>query len=255
MAALATRVLRKAWRVGRSAVASTTRHRGAAPPAAATLETSTFGWHALPACAPLQTFRVAAPSGGRVTLIADRFDNGSMDDAALEAAAVLAALLCSARRPVLRIVTRCEPAEPTALNRVLGAAKTTLLGDPQFVFAPIGSTDGWIDIVDDELFVSVGWEATVATRGAVPARSLRCLMGDDARRGLSGEALAVCHALLRDRSVRRVLGSAALRDRLAADGLAGDGYDDLVVDAAPGAHAAPRRWSETFAALLPHDAR
>ena len=250
MAAIATRVLRKAWRVGRSAVAKTTRQRGAASPAAPTLETSTLMWHALPSCAPLQTFRSPAPFGGRVTLIADRFDADFAAGSALEAAAVLAVLLCSERRPVLRIVTRREPADPSALDRVRQAAQTRWPGDPQFVYAPIGSTDGWIDIVDDELFVSVGWEATVAARGAVPAAALRHLVADDERSGLSGEPLAVCDALLRDRSVRRVLGSRALLDRLAADGLAGAGFDDLVVDLGAAGTAAPRPWRETFAALL-----
>ena len=255
MAALATRVLRKAWRAGRSAVARTARHRVAAPQAAPPLETSTLGWHALPSCAPLQTFRVAAPSGGRVTLIADRFDDELAQGTALEAAAALAALLCSARRPVLRIVTRYVPAEPGALARVLESAQTRLLGDPQFVLAPIGSTDGWIDIVDDELFVSAGWEATVAARGAVPAAALRYVVSDDERAGLSVDALPACDALLRDRSVRRVLGSAALRDRLAAEGLAGDGFDDLVVDLGSAATDRPPAWRETFATVLARDAR
>jgi hypothetical protein len=65
MAHLATRMLRKAWRVGRSAVAKTSRQHGAsALPSATALEASTFGWHGLPSCAPLQTFRALAPDSG-----------------------------------------------------------------------------------------------------------------------------------------------------------------------------------------------
>jgi len=255
MAALATRVLRKAWRVGRSAVAKTGRQRGVAPPAPSPLETSTLGWHTLPSCAPLQTFRTVAPSAGRVTLIADRFGAAPPHGSALEAAAVLAVLLCSARRPVLRIVTRHEPAEPAALARVLEAAQAPLLGDPQFVHAPAGSTDGWIDIVDDELFVSAGWQATVAARGAVPAAALHYVAVDDERSGLAGAALAVCDALLRDRSVRRVLGSAGLHDRLAAEGLAGAAFDEVVVDLGSAGRAAPRAWRETLSAVLARTAR
>ena len=255
MPALATRVLRKAWRVGRHAVAKTGPQRGAASPSAQTLEISTSGWHALPSCAPLQTFRTVAPSSGRVTLIADRFGATPPQGSALEAAAVLAALLCSARRPVLRIVTRRAPAEPAALARLLDVAQVRLLGDPQFVHAPAGSTDGWIDIVDGELFVSAGWQATVAARGAVPASALRYVAVDDERSGLGGEALAVCDALLRDRSVRRVVGSAALRDRLGADGLAGTGFDELVVELGSAGPATPSAWRQTFATVLERTAR
>ena len=251
MADLATRVLRKAWRVGRSAVAKTSRQRFApVMPSATALDASTLGWHRLPSCAPLQTFRTLALESGRVTLIADRFGTGTSDAAALATATALAALLCTTRRPVLRIVTRLEPADPSALRRVLDRAQVTLPGDPQFMHAPIGSTDGWIDIGDGELFVTAAWGTTIAARGAVPADALLYVVHTDERAGLAGDALAACEALLRDRRVRRVLGSTALRDRLAADGLAGGGFDDLVVEVESAAGAPPAGSRAVFAAVV-----
>ena len=173
-----------------------------------------------PSSMPLRTYRIPQPPVGRITVVTDSINAGSLYGG-VGTAMILAGMLCERSGRTLRLVTRTEPANPSNLGRILSTYGVVLHHDPQFAFAPLAGDNASIDIVDDELFVTTSWWTTAALRESVPREAIVYLLQEDERMFYPhGDERLRCEQLLSCDDIRFVVNSQLLFDHLAASGLA-----------------------------------
>ncbi|MBU3739736.1 MAG: glycosyltransferase family 4 protein [Rhodoferax sp.] len=172
-----------------------------------------------PACAALRLFTIPSASPGRISMVTDSINRGSLYGG-VGTAIILAALLAQARGERLRIITRTERASPAGLATVLGTYGIALDHDIELAHAPFHDTVHEIDRFPGELFLTTSWWTTAATLGAVEPSAVVYLLQEDERMFYAhgDEHLRCARVLARD-DIRFVINTRLLYDHLLASGL------------------------------------
>lgn len=170
-------------------------------------------------CTPLRLFSVPPAEPGRVSIVTDSINKGSLYGG-VGTAIIMAALVAQACGARLRIVTRTERAEPAGLETVLNTYGIALSHDVEFAFAPFYDTNYEIDYFERELFITTSWWTTAATLGSVRSESIVYLLQEDERMFYPhGDEHLRCSRLLANRDIRFVINTRLLFDHLVASGL------------------------------------
>jgi hypothetical protein len=171
------------------------------------------------ACAPLRLFSVPRAQPGRLTMVTDSINRGSLYGG-VGTSLILCALLAQARGQRLRILTRTERPHPGGLQTVLGTYGITLDHEVEFGFAPFYDDKYEVDAFDDELFVTTSWWTTAATLGSVPVERIVYLLQEDERMFYPyGDEHLRCSRVLSHPGLRFVVNTRLLFDHLAASGM------------------------------------
>jgi len=174
-------------------------------------------------CAPLQMFSVPRAAPGRISLVTDIINRGSLYGG-VATAIIMAALVAESKGVRLRIITRSEWADPSALQVLLQAYRIPLSHDIEFVYAPLDSTSSEMDVFDDELFITTSWWTTAATLASVGSESIVYLLQEDERMFYPhGDSHLMCSQVLENRDIRFVVNTRLLYDQLVGSGLANIG--------------------------------
>lgn len=168
---------------------------------------------------PLRLFTVPTASLGRITLVTDSINRGSLYGG-VGTAAIFAALLAKERGERLRILTRTERANPGGLQTVLDSYGIALPHEVEFAFAPFYDDKYEVDRFDGELFITTSWWTTAATLGAVPVEHVLYLLQEDERMFYAlGDEHLRCSSALAHPGLRYVINTKLLFDHLVASGL------------------------------------
>jgi hypothetical protein len=172
-----------------------------------------------PACAPLRLFTIPAAPVGRISMVTDSINRGSLYGG-VGTAIILAALLAQARGMRLRIVTRTERASPSGLALVLQTYGIELDHDIELAHAPFHDTNHEIDRFPGELFLTTSWWTTAATLGAVEPDAVVYLLQEDERMFYPhGDERLRCARVLERSDIRFLVNTRLLFDHLVASGL------------------------------------
>jgi hypothetical protein len=174
-------------------------------------------------CAPLQMFSVPRAEPGRISLVTDSINRGSLYGG-VATAIIMAALVAEAKGVRLRIITRTQWAEPSELQILLEAYGITLSHDIEFVYAPLDSSSNEMDVFEDELFITTSWWTTAATLASVGSESIVYLLQEDERMFYAhGDSHLMCSQVLENKDIRFVVNTRLLYDHLVGSGLANIG--------------------------------
>lgn len=170
-------------------------------------------------CTPLRLFSVPRAELGRITLVTDSINRGSLYGG-VGTSAIFAALLARARGQRLRILTRTERANPGGLQTVLDSNGITLQHEVEFAFAPFYDDKYEVDAFADELFITTSWWTTAATLATVPVERVVYLLQEDERMFYAyGDEHLRCARTLAHPGLRYVINTRLLFDHLVASGL------------------------------------
>jgi hypothetical protein len=169
-------------------------------------------------CAPLQMFAVPRDGSGRVSLVTDSINQGSLYGG-VGTAIIMAALVAEARGARLRIITR-ERAVPTHLHALLHVYGIRVSHDIEFAYAPLYSRSSEMDVFEDELFITTSWWTTVATLRGVGAQCIVYLLQEDERMFYAhGDNHLLCSQVLGNKDIRFVINTRLLYEHLVGTGL------------------------------------
>jgi hypothetical protein len=172
-----------------------------------------------PDCTALQIFPVPRSETGRVNLVTDNINRGSLYGG-VGTSIIMAALVAEARGARLRIVTRHEAADPSGLQTLLDCYGIGLSHDIQFAWAPLGSGSSEIDVADDEVFITTSWWTTAATLASVRTEAVIYLLQEDERMFYPhGDDHLLCSRVMQNKDIRFVINTRLLYDHLVASGL------------------------------------
>jgi hypothetical protein len=179
-----------------------------------------FVRHEQSATSPLRLFTVVQNGVGRVSMVTDSINRGSLYGG-VGTAMILAALLAEARRGRLRIITRVEPPQPSGLEGVLKTYGIELSSEVEFAYAPFYDQAYELDRASHELFVTTSWWTTASTLGVVPAQSVLYLLQEDERMFYPyGHERLRCSQVLQNSELRVLVNTKMLFQHLASSGLA-----------------------------------
>lgn len=169
---------------------------------------------------PLPLFTIPQDGPGRVSLVTDNINRGSLYGG-VGTSIIMAALIAEARGVRLRIITRAELADHAGLQPLLDSYRIQLSHDIEFAFAPFDSGTSEIDRFEGELFITTSWWGTTATLASVPSECIVYLLQEDERMFYSyGDRHLMCSRLLQNQDIRFVVNSRLLYDHLVESGLA-----------------------------------
>jgi hypothetical protein len=169
-------------------------------------------------CAPLQTFAVPRDASGRVSLVTDSVNRGSLYGG-VGTAIIMAALVAEARGARLRIITR-ERAVPTHLHALLDVYGISVSHDIEFAYAPLYSGSSEMDVFEDELFITTSWWTTTATLRSIGPECIVYLLQEDERMFYAhGDNHLMCSQVLGNKDIRFVINTRLLYEHLAGSGL------------------------------------
>ena len=170
-------------------------------------------------CSPLRLFKVPAAQPARISLVTDSISRGSLYGG-VGTALLLGALLAQAHKRRLRIITRTEPPNPSALGAMLSTYGITLDGEVEFAFAPFHSASYELDQFDDEWFITTSWWTTAAVLGSVRPQAIWYLLQEDERMFYPhGDEHLRCSGVLSNPDIRYIVNTRLLFDHLVANGL------------------------------------
>lgn len=171
------------------------------------------------ACAALRVYRVPSASLGRVNIITDSINSGSLYGG-VGTAIILASLLAEARNARLRIITRTEQGLASNLAHVLETYGIHLPHEVEFVFAPFWDNQYEIDIGGDECFITTSWWTTAATMKSISHNDIIYLLQEDERMFYPyGDERLRCSQVLQNKEIHFVLNTKLMYEHLVADGL------------------------------------
>jgi hypothetical protein len=171
---------------------------------------------------PLRVYE-APHLGPRVTMVTDSINKGSLYGG-VATAIILAALLARRLGGDLRLVTRTEPADATAIGMILRTHGVYWTGNVECLYSPPGLGGRDIPIDREDFFVTTSWWTTRATRSAVPPRRIVYMLGEDERLFYpAGDDHLLCAETLSDPEIFYAVNSNILFDHLQANGLAPGG--------------------------------
>jgi hypothetical protein len=171
---------------------------------------------------PLRVYE-APHHGPRVTMVTDSINKGSLYGG-VATAIILAALLARRLGGDLRLVTRTEPADATAIGMILRTHGVSLAGNVECLYSPPGLGGRDIPIDREDFFVTTSWWTTRATRSAVPPQRIVYMLGEDERLFYpAGDDYLLCGETLSDPEIFYAVNSNILFHHLQANGLAPGG--------------------------------
>ena len=172
------------------------------------------------ACSGLRLFRIPAATPPRISLVTDSISKGSLYGG-VGTSIIMAALLAESRGARLRIVTRTERAQPSAVAGVLGLYGIELTREVEFAFAPFYDSGYEIDSFPDELYITTSWWTTAATMASVPSKDIVYLLQEDERMFYPyGDEHLRCSQVLANADIRCIINTHLLYDHLVGSGLA-----------------------------------
>ncbi|MGE4239883.1 hypothetical protein [Ramlibacter sp.] len=172
------------------------------------------------ACAPLRLFTIPRADVGRITLVTDSINRGSLYGG-VGTSLIFAALLARARGERLRLLTRTEKPQPGGLQTVLGAYGIALDHEVEFAFAPFYDERYEVDAFEDEQFITTSWWTTSATLGAVASGRIVYLLQEDERMFYPhGDEHLRASQVMSHPDLRFVVNTRLLFDHLVGSGLA-----------------------------------
>lgn len=131
-----------------------------------------------PSLQPFDCFP-AATAQKRISLVTDSVGPSSLFGG-VGTAIILGALLANKFQATLRIVTRTEEPDASAVNEVLRRNNVSLHGPLETAMAPLDGSKV-LPVSADEIFLTTSWWTTKATLGVVPASRIIALIQEDER--------------------------------------------------------------------------
>jgi SAM-dependent methyltransferase len=223
---LAGRVVRKALRRG-----SAGSPAPAPEPPPATLWPASSGApsvdelkdRSFPLLRPLAVFPVPLPDDGRrrLTIVTDSLSPGSLFGG-VGTAMIVGAMLAERLDASLRIVTRTQAPDPTAVATVLRAHAIRWEENVEFGFSSLASDGNAIAVHAGDLFLTTSWWSTWAALRSVDPASIVYLLQEDERLFYpSGDEQLLCSEVLADERIRFLINTEMLHDHLVSEGFEG----------------------------------
>ncbi len=150
-----------------------------------------------PALRPLPTYDEPAASGRRLNIVTDSVGVSSLFGG-VGTSLILAALLCERLGATLRLVTRHERPDPSAIGSVLSTNHIALNRKVETAFVPEDGSEA-LSVGPQDIFLTTSWWTTRATLGAVAPERIVYLLQEDERMFYPfGDERLLCAELLSD---------------------------------------------------------
>jgi hypothetical protein len=173
------------------------------------------------ALSALPVFVAPGGDGGRLTIVTDSINTGSLYGG-VGTALILGALAARRIGAGLRVVTRTEPPDVTNVGTVLHAHGIPWDRNIEFIYAShdgaLGSRD--VPVAAEDVFMTTSWWTTWSLRQSVPRARIACLVQEDERMFYPfGDDHLRCTETLSDPSLLYLVNSELLRAHLLDNGL------------------------------------
>lgn len=169
----------------------------------------------------LRPFRVIpAPTSRRqrLTLITDSLSPGSLFGG-VGTSLILASQLARRFGASLRVVTRTEQPDPSAVGTVLRAQNIDFDGNIEFLHSRLAPDGAGIPVQPDDVYLTTSWWGTwAALRSFDPSRIVYLLQEDERLFYPAGDDQLKCTEIFADERIRFVLNTSMLRDYLVREG-------------------------------------